>query len=1271
MSPVLSAGVDTYALLSESTATHNGQPILQVATGAAVAYVYLPVTGIPLAATLTTATLRLYTSGSWGITPTVTATPVDAAWGASTLTWANAPASTGTTTTVTHASAADADEFAFDVTPQVSAMLTSFNYGFAVERTDVDTTVTEFYSHEHETFAPSLELTWAITPDPPTNIAPSGGHFVATTTPVVSFDAADVTAVQVQIDSTAGDFSSPEFDSGTVVTDVAELDLSTTAYVGLDNVDHSMRVRYKNSSGLWSAWSDVVHIGYRAHQSVTPTNPSADADWIVVTDTPTITATTSGTVASYRITVAPADDPFAYTFDTTATGPTIATTLPEGVITDSSDLTLTLEVFDTLDREAVPGFPIAATVTETFSFSGTGAVPPVDDLFVAQVGSGPFNELIWTRNHRPDKWQIRRDGQILMSVDANDIPLEDDDTYHWIDYTAAGGTVHHYRVAPKVGSEVAAGGPTYDIVTNPRGIWVGDPYRQLQVRVLGTDSGSWSMGEAGTTYNPLRGTDAIHITQSTRGYEGTITGVIFSDHETNGVNDYIGMRAIRHIPNRDYVIALPYLSFVATIFNVTIAPTPAAFQQFSVSFDFVQQGTTLWEGSTVPGASKLLASYDYEEGTNGVALTTSTNVGAVSTLGAPVYQTSAALHGNMGFNIPASGTGGSVTYAIPTIGIAQIYLTPRASADVGNLCKLVPASAGTVSSITMRQFGDFGINDAADANVVKSAGIYEWIIDRPLRVQILWAWSPGLITIIVRLFGSLESPFPTDTFSATFPALSAPAFLVVGNGTNKKSTDYDSVDIYAGNETWPEPIGGASDDPAPVWSIPGWPTHNSIAVQSLVNSAATISLAYSTNLSVDNDPVTPTYSSVQTIDANSGLVRHSITGLTSATTYYAKLSPTAGVFAGDVIKFKTLPAPATAFTTKIVVGSCQRNAAGSETDIAYLDALAYDADLQWHLGDLAYMGAGLDKRDPWTRHLSKYTSHIVALSSMRQLMQQTASCYLGDDHEFSSNNGESNDSTDTGKVRAVAIDAMQRIFPMYPLGDTAAQASKRGLYGTAMLGSNVRLIWLDGESLDRSLGTLTDSSTKTFIGATQEAWLRNTLTQPAVVNVIITGKSLLGTSAALPDAANLDKPWNYGTWRADLANYIATTLTIDAKPIKVIWVGGDRHANAYVSKADNPIMPGHPAIIASGWEQHGLPQKPGEDYTASYGWDDAKVAPSVQYVQMTIADNNGGVGSGLITMTFKSRETHNTYSGGAETDPAGWTIVDGWGGTTYTETWTY
>lgn len=445
------------------------------------------------------------------------------------------------------------------------------------------------------------------------------------------------------------------------------------------------------------------------------------------------------------------------------------------------------------------------------------------------------------------------------------------------------------------------------------------------------------------------------------------------------------------------------------------------------------------------------------------------------------------------------------------------------------------------------------------------------------------------------------------------------------------------------------------------------------SVSSQVAGATSVDLAYSTTQTAGGQPASPLYAGAQvpTVD---GLVKHTMSGLTAGTRYYAMLSNGSGTFYGNLISFVTLPANSGAWSMKLALVSCQNNQAGSQTTIGWDDIFAWYPDVIAYIGDYGYWGGHVNPTDPWQVHLGKYRDQTVGLPSLARALRNATHWEEADDHEYSGNNGD----TYNDPERAHSIEAMQHVFSLHPLADPNAgsdPAAVRGLYGSFMLGSHVQVIMLDTISLDRSPALKADTSAKTFLGAAQDAWLRSKLTADVAVNILISGKAVVGTATGPnPPGAYQDKWWTYAQHRADLANWVASHTTTAGNPIKLDFWGGDRHRNCYVGKANNTAFPGHPAIVGSGIEQHSLPKMPGETYDVSYGDTTNKDQPMIGWVKIGLADN----GTGTITRTVASRQVYDTWTGytgsypsGHQTDPAGWTIVDGWGGATLTDTWTY
>lgn len=358
----LTAAVDTFALASDPDASHNTLSYLTVQQGAALAFMYFPITGQPQGSTLVSAILTVNTLGVWPAA-TVTAQAVAELWNPSQVTWGNQPALSGLVASVAvPAIGAGTQSVALDVTAQITAQITAGQqYGLAVGRSDAGASA-NLYAHEDYDYAPTLALTWAVTPLPPSSLSPSGGRAVGTPTPTVTLNgASDVTAVQVQVDATVGDFSAPVFDSGLVPpTGGNTLDLSTTTYAGIDaGVDVSARAQYSNSSGILSGWSPVSHMTYQPLPVVTWVNPPPETDGIVLTDTPLIAWDLGGaTQIRYDLTIGPADSPTTISYQASASTSTTAARIPPGVIHDSSPQLVTLHVTDDVDREAVPGYPL-------------------------------------------------------------------------------------------------------------------------------------------------------------------------------------------------------------------------------------------------------------------------------------------------------------------------------------------------------------------------------------------------------------------------------------------------------------------------------------------------------------------------------------------------------------------------------------------------------------------------------------------------------------------------------------------------------------------------------------------------------------------------------------------------------------------------------------------------------------------------------------------------------------------------------------------------
>lgn len=518
-----------------------------------------------------------------------------------------------------------------------------------------------------------------------------------------------------------------------------------------------------------------------------------------------------------------------------------------------------------------------------------------------------------------------------------------------------------------------------------------------------------------------------------------------------------------------------------------------------------------------------------------------------------------------------------------------------------------------------------------------------------------------------------------DEISATFTAAGAWDGIRIGTDLGWTiAFDDDRVSYSAVDYFLPlNPPATLSAD----YSQPGFvgPTTADISSHVLGGGTA-VRLAYSTTdggsgvpggtvLTSDATAVYPT-GRQDTKGGVGGFVKHNLTGLSPFTTYFAQLQTTGGTPLGSVFKFTTLPTGSFSGLRWVLV-SCQGNssgdyapnAGGAPVQWGWKSIATFDPHLGFHEGDYGYWGGNLDASDDVTDILSKYVKQTQNLTSMRDVLKNCAWLQESDDHEVSGNNGDSYNDP----VTAVKNLAMPKQFAMFPGADSAVPP--RANYGAFMIGSHIQVIMTDGYGMDRTPGAQLDNIAqnmpghKTYWGDAQTTWFKNAVKADVAVNLIISQKSPLGTPYGPTETvagADTDKMHAYGSWLDDLILYLGTNLTDAGRPIKTVWLVGDRHANAYVSASNNPRAPGiFSVILGSGISQHGLDIRSGETWDYSYGYDPLKTKPVQQYMRGTLSDNTT---TKRVSLTVESWVTKNTVG----TDPAGWTCAKdtNWAGVT-------
>jgi hypothetical protein len=313
-----------------------------------------------------------------------------------------------------------------------------------------------------ESDLPTWQLTIETTdaPEQPHALVPNG-TVVGVTKPTLTWDftdngglSNDMAALQVQANAT-NTWGSPTFDSGTVLSTVPVLDLSTTTFTALvAGTARFWRVRVQDTDGNWSAYSDGVSMTYRAQPVITVNTPAAGVLW---DPTSLIQATTSTNMSAFRVQITSGTDRTEVLYDSgrlaRATGAltTVAVTLPKlyngnPIFVDDSTYQLHIRVWDTFTtRQSTPGSTAFVDNWSTFVFNDDAALTPITSLTTTQTSAGPAVTLTWVRAAAPDAWVVHRDGKLLERLDPADTIIAGS-TYSWDDTRPHPWVSHTYNV---------------------------------------------------------------------------------------------------------------------------------------------------------------------------------------------------------------------------------------------------------------------------------------------------------------------------------------------------------------------------------------------------------------------------------------------------------------------------------------------------------------------------------------------------------------------------------------------------------------------------------------------------------------------------------------------------------------------------------------------------------------------------------------------------------------------------------------------------------
>lgn len=591
-------GSDTYTRKSHLDSNYVDSNKMRLQIGVMNGYLYFP-RPVPLGATVLSATLRVQSyaiTGSGSRRVSVQRTGERVAY--SRMTWRSMPERFGSSIGPTKTGPLPNGEvWEIDVTEHIQSVADGERWtGWRIIADDDVPTIIHSCDSSRP---PELEVTYSDAPDAPDDLVPSGGLVAATPKPVLRFSYIDVGGdttlanVHVQIDP-SGNFDAPAWDSGPVPASLPELDLRDTTFPGVPTGEtRYWRVRVQDGAGLWSEWSDDTTFTYQPRGTVTVTSPTApefsDAD-------PTVAWTFEGaTQQSYEIRV---NRLVKSAWQRVGIiGPITSTatehTLPTRFLKRDGEYQFIVKVWDTHERVATPAYGTFTSDTVVSAFAEDATIPRVSSITATGTAPYPFVDLEWTYPHTlPEGWAIMRGTETIARLDYDEV-VNDNGVFRFRDRTAAPHQLQRYRIRAVVNNRMSQARWTEsaDITPRPFGVWLLDEDGTNDLVLMDVDEGTWGMGEETTPHAPLNGSKVVAITQSLRGYEGGVSGLLVSD--IPGVNVTAQefrdrAMALKENPRQALRLVIGDMNMPVTVSDIIPQPMPMEEIMFTLSFNFWQ-----------------------------------------------------------------------------------------------------------------------------------------------------------------------------------------------------------------------------------------------------------------------------------------------------------------------------------------------------------------------------------------------------------------------------------------------------------------------------------------------------------------------------------------------------------------------------------------------------------------------------------------------------------------------------------------------------------
>lgn len=279
----------------------------------------------------------------------------------------------------------------------------------------------------------------------------------------------------------------------------------------------------------------------------------------------------------------------------------------------------------------------------------------------------------------------------------------------------------------------------------------------------------------------------------------------------------------------------------------------------------------------------------------------------------------------------------------------------------------------------------------------------------------------------------------------------------------------------------------------------------------------------------------PVYSALAS--SSGGRVRLWVGDLDPDTDYFCAIEADGTLDTATVGKFRTPPAPGPASFTCAFSGDST-----TDSNAAVFAQIVTAAPLFFiHLGDLHY-------QDIATNSLAAYLAaydDVFAQANPAKLVREVSTLYTWDDHDYGPNNSDGNHVG-----RPAACEAYRTCVPHPELAESGATGA---IYYSFEVGRVVFIV-TDQRSLSDDKDD-TDNASKSILGATQKAWMKAILSDPANEHKMFVWVCSR-TFGAVPTVGS-DTWGGFTTERTELADYIKANC-----PGRVVVLSADMHSLA-------------------------------------------------------------------------------------------------------------